>query len=71
MNQYQCRRKKKIEVNDNRDVVKGVGVLDALKDYALFDECKTCGYGAKADVLKHREAPFEYYPIKSCTLRKV
>jgi len=71
MNQHQCRRHKKIEVNDERVIVRNVTVFDPTKDYSLFPECKQCGYGHKMFVLKTREALFETYEIKGCTLRKV
>jgi len=71
LNKYQCRRKKQIEAFDDRDLIKNVTVIDPTKNYFLFEECKTCGYGSKVCVLKSRETPFETYEIKGCTLRKV
>jgi len=71
LHKYQCRRKKQIEVFDDRDFVKNLTVIDPSKDYSLFDTCKSCGFGKKVWVLMQREAPFNTYEIKGCTLRKV
>ena len=67
---YQCRRKFQIEAYDDRDVVENVVVFDPSKDYTLFDNCRTCGYGKKAWILKTGKAPFDTFEIKACNLRK-
>lgn len=75
MKQYQCRRKLKIDVQDdeNREIIGNVTVVNPETKFCLhIPECLTCKFGTKAFVLKEGDNPSrQTYTIKACRMRLV
>lgn len=73
MQQYQCRRKLKVDVGDitSKDVYKNVIVADAERQEKLFLQCVTCGYGVNGIAFDGKKREEKARAVKLCTLRKV